>query len=243
VTPDTPDIDANLASIRQRISIAAEAAGRQPNDIRLIAVTKYMPSAYVETAMALGQHSFGENTLQGAMLKQSLLDDPSNEWHFIGHLQTNKAKKVPAHFKWLHTLDSLKLARKLSESALQANTMLNVLLQVNIASDPDKYGLLAETVHAFTEDLLAAELAGIRLCGLMTIGRRDAGPEQTRASFAALREMAVSCADRFGNDQFRELSMGMSNDFEIAIAEGATMVRVGSEIFGPRPDSNAPSLK
>ena len=195
---NTPDIVAKLASIRQRIGNAAKTAGRQPDDVRLIAVTKYMPFMYVETAMAAGHHCFGENTLQGAMNKQPLLDDPSNEWHFIGHLQTNKAKKVPIHFNWLHTLDSLKLARKLSESALQADTTLNVLLQVNIASDPDKYGLETGSVHAFADDLLAAKLAGIRLCGLMTIGRRAADPGQTRASFAALRELGDSCAARCG---------------------------------------------
>ena len=199
---NTPDIVANLASIRQRIGNAAKTAGRQPDDVRLIAVTKYMPFTYVETAMAAGHHCFGENTLQGAMNKQPLLDDPSNEWHFIGHLQTNKAKKVPIHFNWLHTLDSLKLARKLSDSALQADTTLNVLLQVNIASDPDKYGLETGSVHAFADDLLAAKLAGIRLCGLMTIGRRAADPGQTRASFAALRELGDSCAARFGVDYF-----------------------------------------
>ena len=243
MTANTPDIVANLASIRQRIAIAAKTAGRQPDEVRLIAVTKHMPRAYVETAMAAGHHCFGENTLQGAMNKQPLLDAPCNEWHFIGHLQTNKARKVPAHFNWLHTLDSLKLAGKLSESALLADTTLNVLLQANIASDPDKYGLDTQSVHAFADDLLAAKLAGIRLCGLMTIGRRAADPGETRASFAALRELGDSCAARFGVDHFRELSMGMSNDFELAVAEGATMVRVGSAIFGPRPASNDQTLK
>ena len=243
MTADTPDIGARLESIRQRIGNVAQSAGRQPDDVRLIAVSKHMPSACVEKAMSAGHHCFGENTLQGAMNKQPLLDDPSNEWHFIGHLQTNKAKRVPAHFRWLHTLDSLKLARKLSDSAVLADTCLNVLLQVNIANDPDKYGLAPQAVHAFTDDLLAAGLAGIRLCGLMTIGHRAAGPGQTRASFAALRELGDSCAARFGTDHFRELSMGMSNDFEPAIAEGATMVRIGSAIFGPRPASNEQTLK
>jgi len=238
VSTETPDIETGLASIRQRIGAAARAAGRQPDDVQLIAVTKYMPSAYVEKAMAAGHHCFGENTLQGAMNKQPLLDDPANEWHFIGHLQTNKAKKVPAHFNWLHTLDSLRLARKLSDSALRADTCLNVLLQVNITNDPDKYGLAPDSVYAFTDELLAAQLAGIRLCGLMTIGRRVADPGQTRGSFAALRELGDSCAARFGIEHFRELSMGMSNDFELAVAERATMVRVGSAIFGPRPVSN-----
>ncbi len=202
-----------------------------------------MPTAYIETAMSAGHHCFGENTLQGAMTRQLLLDDPANEWHFIGHLQTNKAKKVPAHFSWLHTLDSLKLARRLSDSALLAGLRLNVLLQVNIDNDPDKYGLMSGSVLAFTDDLLASGLAGIRLCGLMTIGRRGANPDQACATFAALRELGDACAARFGAEHFRELSMGMSNDFELAVAEGATMVRVGSAIFGPRPTSNEHSIK
>ena len=235
VSPACKDIEINLGSIRERMRLAATEAGRNVNDIRLIAVTKYMPLEYVQAAMSAGQHCFGENTVQDALDKQTLLDNPQNEWHFIGHLQSNKAKLIPVNFAWLHTLDSLKVARKLSASAVQSENTLNVLLQVNIANDPDKFGLPAESLHAFVEELLGASLAGIRLRGLMTIGRRNDSLDETRANFAALRKLAEGCARRYGNQHFSELSMGMSNDFETAIAEGATMIRVGSSIFGQRP--------
>ena len=215
--------------------VAASAAGRNVDDIRLVAVTKYMPPEYVQAAMSAGQHCFGENTLQDALSKHALLDNPLNEWHFIGHLQSNKAKLIPVNFAWLHTLDSLKLANKLSASAARSQRTLNVLLQVNIANDPDKYGLTSASVYPFVEDLLEAGLSGIRLRGLMTIGRRNESLDQARVNFAALRKLAEACADRFDDHHFSEISMGMSNDFEIAIAEGATMIRVGSSIFGQRP--------
>lgn len=215
--------------------IAASAAGRNVDDIRLVAVTKYMPPEYVQAAMSAGQHCFGENTLQDALSKHALLDNPLNEWHFIGHLQSNKAKLIPVNFAWLHTLDSLKLARKLSASATRSERTLNVLLQVNIANDPDKYGLPSASVYPFVEDLLEAGLSGIRLRGLMTIGRRNESLDHARVNFAALRKLAEACAERFDDHHFTEISMGMSNDFEIAIAEGATMIRVGSSIFGQRP--------
>jgi len=229
------DIRINLGIIRERMRVAAGGSGRNVDDIRLVAVTKYMPPEYVQAAMSAGQHCFGENTLQDALGKQALLDNPLNEWHFIGHLQSNKAKLIPVNFAWLHTLDSLKIAHKLSTSATRSQRTLNVLLQVNIANDPDKYGLPSASVYPFVEDLLEAGLAGIRLRGLMTIGRRNDSLDQTRANFSALRKLAEACAERFDADRFRELSMGMSNDFEIAIAEGATMIRVGSSIFGQRP--------
>jgi pyridoxal phosphate enzyme (YggS family) len=234
MSASSSDIKDNLASIRERMRIAATGAGRDANNIRLVAVTKYMPPDYVRAAMSAGQHCFGENTLQDARSKQALLDDPTNEWHFIGHLQSNKAKLIPENFVWLHTLDSLKLANKLSDSAIRSDNTLNVLLQVNISNDPGKFGLPVASVCPFVEELLKSGLAGIRLRGLMTIGRRNASRDETRADFAALRKLGEACAERFDAHHFAELSMGMSNDFEMAIAEGATIIRVGSSIFGHR---------
>lgn len=234
-TPATPDtIAARLAEIRARIHAAATAAGRDPDTVRLIAVTKRMPADYVRMAMAAGQFCFGENTVQDALTKQALIEDPRTEWHFIGHLQRNKAGAIPGRFAWLHTLDSLRLAERLSGAALDAGRTVNVLLQVNVADDPAKFGLPADGVCDFAERLLGAGLSGIRLRGLMTIGRESATADARRAEFAALRELARRCGDRFGNTHFSELSMGMSSDFELAIGEGATMVRVGSSIFGAR---------
>lgn len=233
LTPE--EIRKNLGAIRERMRVAAVQSCRQEHDIRLIAVSKYMPTESVQSAMSAGQHCFGENTVQDARTKQALIDDPDNEWHFIGHLQSNKAKMIPGNFDWLHTLDSIKLASRLSASALKSTSVLNVLLQVNIAGDQDKFGLPANAVFPFIDDLLNARLDGIRLRGLMTIGRRDASLDECRADFSALRNLRDSCATRFDLTGFSELSMGMSRDFEIAIAEGATMIRVGSAIFGPRP--------
>ncbi len=230
----TPNISANLDAIRKRIQHAAEMSGRDPGSIRLVAVSKYMPEDYVRQAMLAGQRCFGENTLQDALSKQSLIDDPATEWHFIGHLQSNKAKHIPGNFDWLHTLDSLKLAKRLSAAANPA-TALRVLLQVNIANDPDKFGLPAASLFRFIDELLQAELSGIQLRGLMMIGHRDAAVAERRRDFSALFELGQNCATRFGSTLFSEYSMGMSGDFEDAIAEGATMIRVGTAIFGPRP--------
>jgi hypothetical protein len=228
------EIQDNLEAIRNRMRMAARQSGRPVDDICLIAISKYMPPEYVQGAMSAGQHCFGENTVQDALTKQSLIDDPDNEWHFVGHLQSNKAKMIPGNFDWLHTLDSLKLATRLSESALKSACILNVLLQVNIADDRDKFGLPASAVFRFIDDLLNAGLDGIRLRGLMTIGRRDAALDERRTDFSALRELRDRCAARFDLAGFSELSMGMSGDFEAAIAEGATLIRVGSALFGPR---------
>jgi hypothetical protein len=231
------EIAANLEDIRSRIRTAASTAGRNPDAVRLIAVSKRMPADYVRMAMAAGQYCFGENTVQDAQTKQALIDDPRTEWHFIGHLQTNKAKAIPGRFAWLHTLDRHRLADRLSSAALAADRVINVLAQVNVASDPDKFGLPADAVFRFVDTLLESDLPGIRLRGLMTIGRQEAAPGARRAEFAALRELAGACAERFGAVLFSELSMGMSTDFELAIAEGATMIRVGSSIFGARDAS------
>jgi len=233
-----PDIKANLREIRDRVASAATAAGRDPGSVRLIAVSKYQSTAAIQQAIAAGQTAFGENTVQEAMTRQALMADPGTEWHFIGHLQTNKAKYLPGNFSWLHTLDSIKLARKLSACADAAGHGLKLLLQVNISRDPDKFGLLPDAVHPFVEEFLAADLPGVQLRGLMTIGRRGANAAERRHDFSGLHDLRDTCAGQFGAEYFRELSMGMSHDFEAAIRAGATMVRVGSAIFGARPVAN-----
>ena len=231
-------IAGNIEQIRQRIDAAARSAGRSAEEIRLVAVSKRMPAESVAAAIAAGHRCFGENTLQDALTKQQVINDPAIEWHFIGHLQSNKAGAVAERFDWLHTLDSVKLAKKLAAHRPQQAPPLGVLLQVNIARDPAKYGLMPDAVADVADALLNTALPGIRLQGLMTIGQQDADDAQRRAEFAALRELAADCAIRFGPQYFSELSMGMSDDFELAIAEGATMVRVGSSIFGSRMPAN-----
>jgi pyridoxal phosphate enzyme (YggS family) len=235
MTAHMPDIQANLERVREQIRTAAVAAGRRPGEIRLVAVSKYMPESYLREAMQAGQHVFGENTVQDALGKLRVLQEPGNEWHFIGHLQTNKAKHIPGNFSWLHTLDSIKLANRLARHCQETHSTLNILIQVNVSGDPDKHGLPAERLFGFTEELLEAGRAELSLRGLMTIGRRDASVAERQREFAAIRELAAACGERFGASRFGELSMGMSSDFEQAIREGASIVRVGSAIFGPRP--------
>ena len=235
----TGNISTNLDAVRKRIQHAAATSGRNPETIRLIAVSKYIPEEDVRQAILAGQHCFGENTIQDAQSKQALIDEQATEWHFIGHLQSNKAKHIPGNFGWLHTLDSLKLAKKLSAAATDSRTTLRVLLQVNIASDPDKFGLPATTLFQFIDDLLRADLSSIQIRGLMMIGHRDTTLADRRRDFSALYELGHQCAERFGAGFFNEYSMGMSDDFEDAIAEGATMIRIGRAIFGPRPQARA----
>ena len=235
MTAPMPDIQANLERVREQIRTAALAVGRRPEAIRLVAVSKYMPESYLREAMQAGQHVFGENTVQDALGKLRVLQEPGNEWHFIGHLQTNKAKHIPGNFSWLHTLDSIKLANRLARHCQETHSTLNILIQVNVSGDPDKHGLPAERLFGFTEELLEAGRAELSLRGLMTIGRRDASVAERQREFAAMRELAAACGERFGASRFGQLSMGMSSDFEQAIREGASIVRVGSAIFGPRP--------
>lgn len=228
-------IQANFAQVKARIAAAARASQRDAAAVRLVAVSKRMPVDALRAALAAGQHCFGENTVQEAVAKQDVMTGADIDWHFIGHLQSNKAAAVATRFSCLHTLDSMKLARRLSQARPADASPLQVLLQVNIADDPAKAGLAPAQLPVLAEQLLAADLPGIELAGLMTIGLRAADEAARRHEFAALRRLGETCAARFGQTHFRELSMGMSGDFELAIAEGATLVRVGSTLFGPRP--------
>ncbi|MGD8935531.1 MAG: YggS family pyridoxal phosphate-dependent enzyme, partial [Thiogranum sp.] len=176
---------------------------------------------------------FGESQIQEALPKIEHFRAAALNWHFIGHLQSNKTRYIPGHFQWVHSVDSARLARRLAEAAGAGSKQLRLLLQVNVAADPAKHGLLPKEVYPTVEELLRQPLTGVQLCGLMTIGYLHADEERARASFSGLRELLEGCRQRFG-DSFRELSMGMSGDFETAIEEGATMVRVGTALFGSR---------
>lgn len=222
-----------LESIRQRMAAAAQRAGRRANQVRLIAVSKTQPAAAIQALIDLGVRDFGESQIQEAQAKIEHLRDAGLNWHFIGHLQSNKTRYIPGNFHWIHAVDSVRLARRISEAAVAGSQSVKLLLQVNVAQDPSKYGLLPADLYATVEELVQQRLEGIEVCGLMTIGFRGVRESETRASFAALRELLAGCRQRFG-DQFRELSMGMSGDFEWAIEEGATMVRVGGALFGGR---------
>jgi len=224
----------NLAQVREKIADAATRAGRDPAGVKLIAVSKTHPPARLDTALAAGQTVFGENTVQEALPKISALQGRGLEWHFIGHLQSNKVKFIPGNFAWLHSLDSLKLAQRLSQAAQAQHCVLQVLIEVNVTRDLNKQGVAIEEISALVEQLTKAELAGITLRGLMTMGPYPASEPQSRAAFRALRGLRDACQDRFSLANFTELSMGMSDDYISALLEGATMVRVGSAIFGDR---------
>ena len=224
-----------LETIRQRVVEAARRAGRAPEEVRLIAVSKTQSIAAIQALVELGVRDFGESQVQEALPKIEHFGAAALNWHFIGHLQSNKSRYIPGHFQWVHSVDSARLTRRLAEAAGAGadSQPLKLLLQVNVAADPAKHGLLPREVYPTVEDLLGQPLAGVQLCGLMTIGYLHADEDRARASFSGLRDLLEGCRQRFG-DSFRELSMGMSDDFETAIEEGATMVRVGTALFGSR---------
>ncbi len=227
-------IASNLFQVRQSIADAARACARSSDAIRLIAVSKGHSKDAVAAAIAAGQKDFGESTTQDALPKILQLANPSIDWHFIGHLQTNKAKFIPGNFSWLHSLDSLDLARKLFRLAQEKSATINILIEVNVTRDPKKHGIAPDALPDFIENLLKENLPALPLRGLMTIAPHGAPEKDIRACFAGLRRLRDDCQQRFRLKNFTELSMGMSGDYIEAIKEGATMVRVGTAIFGER---------
>ena len=227
-------VTARLEAVQQEISHCAQRAGRDAKDIQLIAVSKTRTLEEVKVVAELGQRCFGENTIQDAMTKVPFMG-ADTEWHFIGHLQSKKAGKLAGHFQWIHSVDSLKLAQKLSNAMLNhsSDSILNCLVQVNVSGEESKSGLTPEQVKPFLKEVLALELPCLRWRGLMTIGVRG-DEQQTRAAFRRLKDLLLSCQSEFGLRAFDQLSMGMSGDYCLAIEEGATMIRVGTSIFGAR---------
>ncbi|KAB2889107.1 MAG: YggS family pyridoxal phosphate-dependent enzyme [Desulfobulbaceae bacterium] len=224
----------NLERIRTSIERCALSCRRNPADIHLIAVSKKIPVAAIRQAIACGQQAFGENYIQEAEQKWLELDGAIN-LHFIGHLQSNKAKIAARIASVIETVDSLKLAEALNRHLETFDRTIRILIQVNVGNDPNKSGVLPGK----TEELLrqVGKLPRLQVAGLMTIPPLTETPEATRPHFRALRLLADEMADKqlFHDSQHVELSMGMSDDFEIAIEEGATMVRIGTAIFGSRP--------
>ena len=218
------DVRANLERVRERIAGAAERSGRRPGDVLLIGVSKTVEVERIRQAVDAGLTALGENRVQEAKGKVAVLGRPA-PWHLIGHLQTNKVKDALSIFDVIHSLDRIELARECERRARAADRIVAVLIEVNLGGEAAKSGIAPDRVG----DLLDAVtgMAHLRVRGLMTIPPLGA-PEEAREWFRALRKLA----ERHG---LRELSMGMSADFEVAIEEGATMVRVGTAIFGARP--------
>jgi pyridoxal phosphate enzyme (YggS family) len=219
-----------LESVRVRIAAAASRAGRSPEEVRLVAVSKTFPPGTVREAIAAGQRIFGENKVQEGLEKIPQL--PADlEWHLIGHLQSNKIRKALPAFQWIQTVDSLERARQIDRVAGELGLRPKILCQVNIGGDDAKFGYAVESIRAELDGLLA--LSNLDVRGLMTILPIEGDPGRTRGHFARLRGLRDELETR-GGKKLPELSMGMSQDFEIAVEEGATLVRVGSAIFGGR---------
>lgn len=232
------DIAANLRAVYERMAQAASRVGRAPSEIELLVVSKTWPSTVIQEVLDAGHGLLGENKLQDAAAKIPQLPE-STRWHFIGHLQRNKARKALELFEVIHSVDSLRLAQQLARLAGELDAKARVYLQVNAAGERSKSGFALEELRASLPALMA--LDHLQIEGLMSIPPAVETPEQARQSFRELRLLRDELQEESGA-VLPGLSMGMSHDFEIAIEEGATIVRVGSSIFGPR-EVLAPSEK
>lgn len=233
------NITSRIAAIKQRMAAACSRAGRHPDDVRLLLATKTVPADHIKAAFAAGATLIGENKVQELRDKFEALQDVPHEKHFIGHLQTNKIKDVLKYgVSCIQSLDRLSLAEKLDQRLREAHRTMDVLVQVNTSGEASKFGLQPADVPGFIRAL--AQFPAIRVTGLMTIGLFSADAEKARPCFRLLRDVRDTVgAMSLPQVTMRELSMGMSGDLEVAIEEGATLIRVGTAIFGERvhPDS------
>jgi pyridoxal phosphate enzyme (YggS family) len=229
-------IEANLVDVRRRIDAAAGRVGRDPSRIGLVAVSKTQPIDAIAAAYAAGQRDFGENRLEELWPKVAEAERQGLteiRWHLIGPIQSRKTPQAVGPFVLIHSVDRLKIATRLSRDAEAAGAVMDVLLEVNISGEASKHGFAPDELTAAVDELAA--LTGIRIRGLMTMAPYEVEPEATRPVFRGLRELRDRLAGVHSTLAWHELSMGMTNDFEVAVEEGATLVRVGSAIFGARP--------
>ncbi len=229
---EAPSLKHRLESVREKVDRACARSGRDPHSVRLLPVTKGFPASTIRDAMALGLEEFGENRVQEAEEKIASVS-PRPRWHLVGHLQRNKAKRAVQLFDVIHSIDSAALADEVSNRALEAGKKIACLVEVNTSGDRTKFGVPPEGARDLLKRVCANE--GIALRGLMTIGPLHGGPEGARRAFrelASIRGEATRAGILAGD---ADLSMGMSDDFEIAIEEGATIVRLGTALFGNRP--------
>ena len=222
-----------LAGVRGRIDAAARSAGRNPSSIRLVAVSKTFPIHAIREAYAAGHRDFGENRVQEALQKIVSGTDLDIRWHLLGHLQTNKARKAAPSFATIHSIDSVELLQKIDAAAAEAGKAPELLIQVDLAAEATKFGVPPTDVPRLFD--AAAGCRAARITGLMTLPPVPESPEDARPWFTRLRELRDRwLAANVPSSMLAELSMGMSADFEVAIQEGSTMVRVGTAIFGSR---------
>jgi pyridoxal phosphate enzyme (YggS family) len=225
--------------IQARVAAAAQRMGRRPESVTLVAVSKKVAACYLEEAFKLGIRTFGEGTVQEASGKQAKLTSLPIHWHFIGHLQTNKIKRVVGHFSLIHSVDSWRLAEAISDEAIAQGLVQSILIQLNISGETSKYGLTPEDAPAFIERA-ARELPGVSVKGLMTLAPSTEDVETVRSCFRLLKELRdaiiLSNPDAYS---LEHLSMGMTQDYSVAVEEGATLIRIGNGLFGPESDYRA----
>lgn len=244
------DIEANLRDVQRRIAEAAGRAGRDPAEITLVAVTKMFTVAHIQAAYELGVRHFGENRVREAEEKIPIVNQWVEEkhtlspltWHMVGHLQSRKAKDAIQLFDIIHSVDTLKLAKRLDRLCRREDRIMPILLEANVSGEESKYGFALERwaedekqrgrFFAIVEEILA--LPQVEVQGLMTMAPIVADPEEARPYFRRLRRLRDALAERFPGEYWRYVSMGMTDDFEVAIEEGATIVRIGRAIFGER---------
>lgn len=227
------ELQANIARVQERITAACNRSGRRPEDVKLVAVSKTVSPDRIRQAYEAGLRDFGENRVQEASEKRPALSDLTMTWHLIGHLQTNKARPARELFHWIHSVDSLRLAAKLDKAALCSGDRLQIMLEVNLGDESTKFGARESEVIELAGQVCQFETLELR--GLMTVPPFFDDPERVRPIFRRLRELAEKIeSTHTPYVSLKDLSMGMSHDFEVAIEEGATIVRVGTAIFGDR---------
>ncbi|MGM8929867.1 YggS family pyridoxal phosphate-dependent enzyme [Salinicola halophyticus] len=231
-------VSESLSRAHERLVAALSAAGRPDDAAHLLAVSKTKPADMLRQAYIAGQRAFGENYLQEALDKQQALADLDDiEWHFIGALQSNKTREVAEHFDWVHGVDREKIARRLSEQCPAERGPINVCLQLDVSGEASKAGVELQTLPALAESVLA--LPNLRLRGLMALPAPSDDSEQQRQAFRQVADALAMLRKRFPEAPLDTLSMGMSGDLEAAVAEGATIVRLGTAIFGSRPPAGS----
>ena len=223
----------SVGKIRERIATACRKSGRSPDEVTLLAVSKTFPAERVREVVSCGVEDVGENYVQELCAKREQLADERIRWHFIGHLQSNKVRSIAPWIHLIHAVDSVSLAAEIDKRAARSNRCIDILIEINTTGEESKFGIRPEAAQELVQSL--SQLEHIRICGLMTIGLFDPDPEVCRPLFRTLRGLKDQLAKlRQDNLQMMHLSMGMTGDFEVAIEEGATIVRIGTALFGSR---------
>jgi len=226
-------IKENIDGVLERVAAAARRSGRSPEDVKVIAVSKTVDAQRAREAVEGGLINLGENRVQELVSKYEQLSDIDVKWHLIGHLQRNKVKYIIDKVFLIHSLESLDLAKEINKRALQHNMTANVLIELNIGQEESKFGLDEDSVYDFVKSM--EQFANIKVLGLMTVAPFSENPENVRCVFRKMKEIFDKISEmKLTNTEMKYLSMGMTNDFEIAIEEGANMVRIGTAIFGKR---------